>query len=115
CSPTECRPSTLCWRSGSRSEREVERRTFVGLRVRPDATAMTRDDALDRDEPDAAARELCFGMQALERHEQLVCVLHVEADAIVAHEVDRPVLAALHADRHTRLRRARGVFPSVAQ
>ena len=37
-------------------------------------------------EPDAGALEVARGVQALKRAEQLVCILHVEAGAVVADE-----------------------------
>src|SRR5665213_349342 len=53
----------------------------------PNAPAMAGDDALNRGETDAGPRELLARMQALERHEQFMSERHVEARAIVAHEI----------------------------
>src|SRR5690606_7558033 len=56
----------------------------------PDAPAVAIDDALHRGEANARAGEFVHAMQALEGAEQLVGVLHIEAGAIVAHEVHLP-------------------------
>src|SRR5262245_66442147 len=84
----------------SPGEREVESRAFMRRRLRPDASAVPGDDPLHSHEPDARARELADGMQALEGYEELVGVRHVEADAVVADEVFKSVLAGTCAHRH---------------
>jgi hypothetical protein len=44
-------------------------------------------------------------MQALKHAEQLPGVLHVEADAVVAHKADLPVIVASGAELDPRVRR----------
>jgi len=82
-------------------ERELEAGAFVRLGLDPDAAAVAVDDALDDGEPDARARKLTFGVQALKDTEEATGVFHVEAGAIVAHGTDEFVAAriAFHFDR----------------
>src|SRR5438876_3199187 len=68
-------------------ESEKERRAFVRLRIRPNAAAMTMNDALDDCKTDARAPIFLGPVQPLEDAEQLVGVPHVEADAIVLDEI----------------------------
>jgi len=48
---------------------------------------MAANDALDRGEPDAGSLELLGGVQALKHSEELARIGHVEAGAVVAHEI----------------------------
>ncbi|EKS67664.1 Diguanylate cyclase/phosphodiesterase with PAS/PAC and GAF sensor [Burkholderia sp. SJ98] len=66
-------------------QREIEYRALSQPPFGPRAPVMTLDDAPHVGEPDARALELFRAMQALEHPEQLRAVLHVEADAVVAH------------------------------
>jgi hypothetical protein len=50
---------------------------------------MAVDDPLNRRQPDSAAREFLLGMKPLEGTKQPVRVSHIEARAIVPHEVGR--------------------------
>ena len=56
---------------GPWAERKKEGGSAADLTLRPGPTPMAIDDALDRGQPDAGARELGFRMQALIRAEQL--------------------------------------------
>src|SRR5690606_14198874 len=69
-------------------QREIERRSASGLGLRPDASAVPLDDLLDDGETHAHAFELARLVQSLEYTEELAGVTHVEAHAVVAHEVD---------------------------
>src|SRR6185295_4548468 len=90
---------TLPCRCG-RGHREPERRAAIGRGFGPDFPAVALEDALHDRQPDAAALEFRLAMQALERAEQLRRVLHVEADAVVAHEVG--LLLHVPTDIHPR-------------
>jgi peptidoglycan-associated lipoprotein len=61
-------------------------------------------DPLNRREPHAGAREVRFPVEALERREQPLSVLHVEAGPVVPYEEDPSVRALLLADLDARLR-----------
>ena len=65
---------------------EIERRALAFAAFGTDGAAVALDDALDRRQADAVARELLLVMQPLERPEQLVDVLLVESRAVVADE-----------------------------
>src|SRR5580765_1055777 len=105
CSRKASRASSASWGLSSTSrifgfmllfpQSEIERRPLVRLRFRPHAAAMAVHHALHDREADAGAFELLLVVQALEHAEELVRVLHVEADAVVLH-VDR-LLAVLGA------------------
>src|SRR5690348_13184124 len=66
-------------------EGETEHGALPGLAFGPGAAAVQRRDPGHGGEADAGAGELGFGVQALERAEELVGVLHLEAGAVVAH------------------------------
>src|SRR5437899_10482076 len=68
-------------------ESEVECRTLVDGRFRPDAPTVAVDDALDDRQTDAGSLIVLGAMQALEHPEKFVCVLHVDPHPIVFHEV----------------------------
>src|ERR1039458_2087090 len=65
---------------------EEEGGALVKLRLRPYLTAVLADDALHRGQAHAGAFKLNGSVQSLEDPEELVHILHVEADAVVAHE-----------------------------
>src|SRR5512138_3148800 len=98
-----------------RAEREVERRTLPWRTLSPDPPADTSNQSLHRCESDAHARIVRVRMQALEWLEQAPGVLHLEADTIVAHEVDRPRVLVLHAELDARVRHAHRILPRVFQ
>ena len=76
-----------CGLFGSRLRQpERERGALAHFAFRTQASAVPFDDALDRRQPDAVPGVLGFGMQALERPEQLGCVLRGEPGAVVADE-----------------------------
>src|SRR2546427_10044614 len=66
---------------------EVERRPLVLPAFAPDASAVTVDDALHQRQPHAGPLEVGCRVQALKHTEQLACVPHVEAGAVVPHIV----------------------------
>src|ERR1700692_4711217 len=71
----------LCFR-----KRKVEGRTFIYRSLATDLPAMAVNDALNGSQSYSGAFKLFGQMQALKDAEQLVCVLHVEAGAVVPHE-----------------------------
>ena len=77
---------------------------------------MTMDDAADVGQADAGALELLGAVQPLKHAEQFVRVLHVESDAVVAHEEDDLVGRAWHgADLDLRLRACGGILDRIGQ
>src|SRR5258708_7385582 len=84
-------------------EREVEGRTAVRFRVRPDLAAVLADDPLHDGEAHARAFELRGPMQALEDPEQFIGILHVETDAVVAHVYGTLLRLVANIDDRTRL------------
>src|SRR6185312_4295664 len=93
CSAASARSATSCScsdRGGFARQRELKIRAGPGRGIDPDPAAVASDDPLDRGEADAGAGKLLVAVEALERTEQAVGVLHVEAGAVVADEVDRP-------------------------
>jgi len=77
------------------AHREVEGCTLPHQAFGPDPAAVPVDDALHRGKPDAVPGELPLRMQTLERTEEPVGVRHVEARAVIPHEVGR-LTARLH-------------------
>src|SRR5881409_879722 len=65
---------------------EEEGGAAAGFAVGPDRAAVTRDHTVYVGQADARAFELGRRVQALEHAEQLARVVHVEADAVVAHK-----------------------------
>src|SRR5262249_55018495 len=65
----------------------------VDLALRPNAPLVPLNDSLDEGESYTGPFEVVSRMESLEDAEELVHVFHLEADAVVANEVD--VLAAL--------------------
>src|SRR5690348_2230263 len=98
-----------------RAEREMKRRSVAGLTLRPCVAAVSANDAPHGREADAGALELAHAVQALKRREQLPRVARVEADAVVAHEIDGASVAAQHADLDARGWLFGGELPRVAQ
>ena len=72
---------------------------MIDLRLGPDAPSVTVHKPPYIRESDAGAFELVRAMEPLKHAEQLVHILHVEADPIVANEHDGlAVRIARHAD-----------------
>src|SRR5262245_7803646 len=69
------------------SKREIKRRAFIRLGIRPDTPAMLADDALNGCQPHSGAGKLFGVMQPLERAEQLAGIDHVESGAIIPNVV----------------------------
>ena len=80
---------------------KVERRPFARTRFRPDAPAVTVDDALDGCQADARAGKLGGGVQALECAKHLVGIRHVETRAIVTNK-EHIAQRRVHARRERR-------------
>ena len=93
---------------------EEERGPLINFALRPDTPAMARDNSSDDRQPNTGAGELC-SMQALEGSEQLVGISHVEADAIVADEVDSHAVADFCADRDDGPVPRPGIFDGIAE
>src|SRR5947209_7609961 len=70
-------------------QREIENRSFSGLPFAPGLPSVPMHNPLHRCQADAMAFILMGRMQTLERSEQLVGVLHVEAHSVVPHEKRR--------------------------
>src|ERR1700722_12117208 len=69
-------------------EAEVKRRALIRFGFRPGWATIVANDALHRGQSNACALEIFGPMQPLKDSEQLILILHVEADAIVANEDD---------------------------
>src|SRR6185503_4386800 len=72
-----------------RGQRKVERCTAIGFSLGPHAPPVTMDDPPHVREPDTGAFEVVRAVEPLKDPEQLVRVLHVEADTIIPNEYDR--------------------------
>ena len=77
---------------------ELERRAFVRPRLGPDPATVFVDDALNGGQAQAVPGKLLCSMQAVQHAEEFVPALHVEADAVVAHEIDNAFLGLAPAD-----------------
>src|SRR5260370_29729179 len=62
---------------------EGERRPLVGAALGPDPPAVSVDDALDEGQTDPRPFELVVPVQSLKDPEQLACITHVEARAVI--------------------------------
>src|SRR5688572_25125607 len=78
-----------------------------------DPAAVAFDDAAGERESDAGSHELLHAVQALEYSKQLVHVRHVEADAVVAHDVNTFGAGLLAADLDDGGRAIACVFQGV--
>src|ERR1700687_310651 len=67
---------------------EVKCCAVIDRGLDPDTAAVALDDALYDCQADAGAREILRAMQSLKHVEQLVGILHVEADPVVADDED---------------------------
>src|SRR5581483_8570192 len=92
---------------------EIERGAAIDSSFDPDSPAVAGDDALHDRQADAGAFKILRAMQPLEHPEQLVDVLHVEADAVVADEEDLLAAAVLRADLHRGFAARPRVFEGV--
>src|SRR4051794_38534434 len=95
-------------------ECEVERRALSRCRLGPDRPAVAGDDARRQREPEPGA-VVAVGVQTLEDLEELVLVAHVEADAVVADEVDGAVAVAIRAELDLRGLARRAVLDRVRE
>src|SRR5579872_1334639 len=64
-------------------KRERKTGALVERTLRPDATLVTHNDALDYREADPGTRIISLTLQALEDAEKLAHIFHVESDAVV--------------------------------
>src|ERR1039458_6296059 len=69
-------------------EGEIEGGAFFRLGFRPDAAAVTLDDALDDGQAHAAAFKLIGRMQALKDAEEFVGVRHLKTGTVVPDEIN---------------------------
>src|SRR6202162_1126400 len=67
---------------------KVKRRAFIHFGFRPDPATMFANDALHGSQSNACAFEIFGPVQTLKDAEQLVFILHVEADPVVSYEDD---------------------------
>ena len=67
---------------------KIERGAIVWLGFGPHPPAMARNNPLDGRQANAATLEFICGMETLKGAEELLGMLHVESDPIVAHEID---------------------------
>src|SRR6185369_16546083 len=68
--------------------RKVECRALIHRGFGPDTAAVALDDTLHDCQTDAGTCEILCAMQPLKHVEQLVGILHVEADTVVADQED---------------------------
>jgi hypothetical protein len=85
------------------------------LSFRPNAAAVTMDDAADRCESNARACEFFFGMQTLECAKKILGVLGVKSYTIVHHEKNLLVVELLGSNLDNSFAFSTGVFPGIAQ
>src|SRR5437868_11292633 len=88
----------------SRRQGKEKRRATIQLGLRPNAAAVLLDDARGSGQPDARSFEIFRAMQSLEGAEELVSVLHAEANPVVAHRDDNFALLSLLLDGDDGLR-----------
>src|SRR6185295_5900619 len=92
-------------------------RPLVFAAFRPDASAVTVDDALNVGQADAGAFKIAGAMQPLEDAEKFVGVLHVEAGSVVPDKEDPVLVGGLlgrASDLDAGLFPLAGVFDGVA-
>ena len=106
---------TLTQDVGGVAEGKAESGALAWLGFRPDTAAMAVNDPRDGGQADAATLEFFGFVQALEGREDAVGVLHVEADAVVAHEEYPLSIDCFAAEFDLRRGFLAGVFPGVLQ
>lgn len=94
-------------------EREGEYCSVTNLPLRPDPTSVPADDPLYRDKSNTGSLEVRGRVKALKHTKQLRRVGHVEARAVVSHEI-RPWVIIDHADLDTRITSLTSELPRVA-
>src|SRR3990170_3748102 len=80
------------------SQGEVEGRAAVRFGLGPDVSAVPVDDTLYGRQADPGSLELLLGVQSLKHPKELIGVLHVEPDPVIAHEVDRLIASLQTSD-----------------
>src|SRR5439155_2532259 len=96
------------------SQTEVDGRAMIRGRLRPGPPAVAVNDPLHGSQANARSIELALLVQALERGKQFVGVSHIEARAVVSHEV-RLLLAVGAPESDRGVWFTRGEFPRVAE
>src|SRR5437667_12841006 len=81
-----CPWNSICYAG---PEAEIKCRAPVPFRFHPDPSTVLLNNALHRGQANARALEIFGAVKALEDAEQLIGILHAEADAIVANENGR--------------------------
>src|ERR1043166_166543 len=77
---------------------EIKRGAVVHLRFGPNPAAVSMHDAVHNGQSHTGALKLVGGVQPLENAEEPLGVLHVEARAVVLHEINALILSSLRAD-----------------
>src|SRR5437868_13922703 len=88
----------------SRRKGKEKRRAPIQLGLRPNAATVLLDDARGSGQPDAGSFEIFRAMQSLKGAEELVSVLHAEANPVVAYRDDDFALLPLLLDCDDGLR-----------
>src|SRR6267142_2890103 len=96
------RPISSPFAAAASRQRKAESRSLAENALRPDPTAVAADQTRCDREAHAVPRELLARVKAFEDTEELVRIAHVEADAVVAHRVDRLVRLLVASDFHLR-------------
>src|SRR5689334_13649858 len=76
---------------------------------------MKENDSLDRCEPDSRTFEFVSTVQSLERPEKPAFVLHVEAGAVILHEIDLILIVIYGVELDDRLVGMSREFPGIPQ
>ena len=81
----------------------------------PSATAVTTEYALYGSQANTGAFELGYGMETLEGQEQFIDIGHIEAGAVVAHEIFRFTILLRNTEFYPWLGTLLGKLPGIAQ
>jgi hypothetical protein len=94
---------------------EIESGSVIWLRLGPDRASVLLNDPLHGGQSDSGSFKLRFRMETLKYAEQFLCILQIEAGAVIAHEEDRRFPRLLDAvDFDYGAGSATGVLQSVA-
>ena len=94
---------------------EVQSCALADCAFDPHSALVAADDSLNCGQADSRSGELTVAVQALEGAEQTVYIGHVEAGAVVAHEVDGAIFGLVCSEFYPRLRLLPGVLPGIAK
>src|SRR5271156_3071757 len=67
---------------------EIKSGSLIGLGLGPDRGSVLLNDPLHDGQSGSGSFKLRFRVQTLEYAEQFVCIPHIEASAVIAHEED---------------------------